>query len=64
MPDVWSWLSTVLSGGGRIDLGLPAVVEGALLGVLLGLVVPLALLGVVWFLMWGIPHGRRVLRVR
>jgi hypothetical protein len=28
------------------------------------LVLPLALLGVVWCVMWGIPHGRHALRVR
>jgi hypothetical protein len=64
MRDVWSWLSAVLLVGGRIDLGLPPVIEGALLGVLLGVVVPLALLGLVWCLMWGIQHGRCALRVR
>jgi hypothetical protein len=62
MLDVWSRLQAWLTAGLRVDLGLPAAVQGVLLGAFLGLALPLLLIGLGMLLDWRIrrrPHGIR-----
>jgi hypothetical protein len=63
MLDVWSGLQAWMTAGVRVDLGLPAAIQGVLLGVFLGLALPLTLIGLGMLLDWSIqhrPHGTRL----
>jgi hypothetical protein len=64
MGAVWSGLQAWLTAGVRVDLGLPAALQGVLLGVLLGLALPLTLIGLGTLLDWGIRHRSHLMRVR